>query len=139
MKRRHRIVGFDIGEVMQTYHILSRWCFINDRFGPDTMLVEAPGQRQPAAPVYALVVDRHAALFRARRRWLSKRALPERGLACRSHHNGRLHSSACDQPIPGVAQLERIVVLRILPAIVDRKSTRLNSSHANISYAVFCL
>src|SRR5438445_3645691 len=25
------------------------------------------------------------------------------------------------------------------PAIRDRKSTRLNSSHANISYAVFCL
>src|SRR5438445_8781499 len=24
------------------------------------------------------------------------------------------------------------------PAAVDRKSTRLNSSHANISYAVFC-
>src|SRR3712207_7686877 len=26
-----------------------------------------------------------------------------------------------------------------LPAKEDRKSTRLNSSHANISYAVFCL
>src|SRR3712207_8322390 len=26
-----------------------------------------------------------------------------------------------------------------LPLIIDRKSTRLNSSHANISYAVFCL
>src|SRR3712207_8340439 len=26
-----------------------------------------------------------------------------------------------------------------LPLAVDRKSTRLNSSHANISYAVFCL
>src|SRR5215217_2361918 len=25
------------------------------------------------------------------------------------------------------------------PEAVDRKSTRLNSSHANISYAVFCL
>src|SRR3712207_8483794 len=25
------------------------------------------------------------------------------------------------------------------PVIEDRKSTRLNSSHANISYAVFCL
>src|SRR3712207_8926326 len=25
------------------------------------------------------------------------------------------------------------------PQLVDRKSTRLNSSHANISYAVFCL
>src|SRR3712207_7469031 len=27
----------------------------------------------------------------------------------------------------------------LLDLIVDRKSTRLNSSHANISYAVFCL
>src|SRR5258707_11044488 len=26
-----------------------------------------------------------------------------------------------------------------IEAIIDRKSTRLNSSHANISYAVFCL
>src|SRR5947209_15778360 len=26
-----------------------------------------------------------------------------------------------------------------MPADLDRKSTRLNSSHANISYAVFCL
>src|SRR3712207_7752931 len=36
-------------------------------------------------------------------------------------------------------------VLRVDPGearrqeVVDRKSTRLNSSHANISYAVFCL
>src|SRR3712207_5128850 len=28
---------------------------------------------------------------------------------------------------------------RIYPTVQDRKSTRLNSSHANISYAVFCL
>src|SRR3712207_8430000 len=27
---------------------------------------------------------------------------------------------------------------RLLAARIDRKSTRLNSSHANISYAVFC-
>src|SRR3712207_7203355 len=27
----------------------------------------------------------------------------------------------------------------VAPHIKDRKSTRLNSSHANISYAVFCL
>src|SRR3712207_7749187 len=27
----------------------------------------------------------------------------------------------------------------LVSAVVDRKSTRLNSSHANISYAVFCL
>src|SRR3712207_7998213 len=36
--------------------------------------------------------------------------------------------------------LERSVELVVsLLAILDRKSTRLNSSHANISYAVFCL
>src|SRR3712207_7185202 len=29
--------------------------------------------------------------------------------------------------------------VRGLPSTADRKSTRLNSSHANISYAVFCL
>src|SRR3712207_6883914 len=33
---------------------------------------------------------------------------------------------------------ERVHAL-LLDAHVDRKSTRLNSSHANISYAVFCL
>src|SRR3712207_8128901 len=27
----------------------------------------------------------------------------------------------------------------ILSSVLDRKSTRLNSSHANLSYAVFCL
>src|SRR3712207_8557222 len=32
-----------------------------------------------------------------------------------------------------------IIVLRYEPVRRDRKSTRLNSSHANISYAVFCL
>src|SRR3712207_8095132 len=30
-------------------------------------------------------------------------------------------------------------VPRVGAALLDRKSTRLNSSHANISYAVFCL
>src|SRR3712207_9541777 len=40
-------------------------------------------------------------------------------------------------------RLQRGAQLRALPAqhrlARDRKSTRLNSSHANISYAVFCL
>src|SRR3712207_7811146 len=30
-------------------------------------------------------------------------------------------------------------VAQVTEAAIDRKSTRLNSSHANISYAVFCL
>src|SRR3712207_7532164 len=32
-----------------------------------------------------------------------------------------------------------VVPLHLRPGARDRKSTRLNSSHANISYAVFCL
>src|SRR3712207_7056070 len=37
-------------------------------------------------------------------------------------------------------QFETLTFVPIdLDAILDRKSTRLNSSHANISYAVFCL
>src|SRR3712207_8033113 len=34
-------------------------------------------------------------------------------------------------------RLERLLVQQLFQ--LDRKSTRLNSSHANISYAVFCL
>src|SRR5256885_11933808 len=39
------------------------------------------------------------------------------------------------QAVRGVQQAERLLV----PAHRDRKSTRLNSSHLVISYAVFCL
>src|SRR3712207_8432780 len=34
---------------------------------------------------------------------------------------------------------ERLSIERHIEQPIDRKSTRLNSSHANISYAVFCL
>src|SRR3712207_7483710 len=37
-----------------------------------------------------------------------------------------------------LARADRVVIAGHLDT-VDRKSTRLNSSHANISYAVFCL
>src|SRR3712207_8068188 len=49
--------------------------------------------------------------------------LPERGLALERRQERR-------EAQPGL-------VTRKSP--IDRKSTRLNSSHANISYAVFCL
>src|SRR3712207_7251970 len=41
-----------------------------------------------------------------------------------------------DRPPRGAGQAEPSLVVR---RRLDRKSTRLNSSHANISYAVFCL
>src|ERR1035437_5087078 len=36
-------------------------------------------------------------------------------------------------------KLKQFRVFHTKPLALDRKSTRLNSSHANISYAVFCL
>src|SRR3712207_8077285 len=46
------------------------------------------------------------------------------------------------QPAAAVLQVvvaEQVDVLGAGLGALDRKSTRLNSSHANISYAVFCL
>src|SRR3712207_8305248 len=53
---------------------------------------------------------------------------------------------AADPAQPHQAALHAVQPARLVHApgrgrgqLVDRKSTRLNSSHANISYAVFCL
>src|SRR3712207_9348060 len=53
---------------------------------------------------------------------------------------------ARDEPDATREQRERTLALEqslgselLLQSLEDRKSTRLNSSHANISYAVFCL
>src|SRR3712207_8829207 len=52
-------------------------------------------------------------------------------------------SGACEDPIPTRAAFYPVVTSpsahRVIASAGDRKSTRLNSSHANISYAVFCL
>src|SRR2546428_10018238 len=34
---------------------------------------------------------------------------------------------------------QQLVLVNAAPVLIDRKSTRLNSSHDQISYAVFCL
>src|SRR3712207_8781199 len=47
------------------------------------------------------------------------------------HVHGRVREDDVGRPRPGHVALD--------DEPVDRKSTRLNSSHANISYAVFCL
>src|SRR3712207_8312704 len=46
-----------------------------------------------------------------------------------------------ERRVPGGLPPERVEPGRPVPEVPygDRKSTRLNSSHANISYAVFCL
>src|SRR3712207_7598637 len=55
-------------------------------------------------------------------------------------YRGRLDGSArvlCVASDPGPT--ERVAMRTLVGDAGDRKSTRLNSSHANISYAVFCL
>src|SRR5258707_8608457 len=56
----------------------------------------------------------------------------------RSLANGRGQADRAEIARPSHARSERRP-LRDARSARDRKSTRLNSSHANISYAVFCL
>src|SRR3712207_7867059 len=52
----------------------------------------------------------------------------------------RLERDLLTQHLERVAEHVEMVEVALLDAVeADRKSTRLNSSHANISYAVFCL
>src|SRR5258707_2206703 len=60
----------------------------------------------------------------------------EEGVALQERRVGRV-----DQRVPGAVEERAGVLARQRPfqPLEDPKSTRLNSSHANISYAVFCL
>src|SRR2546430_12631205 len=51
----------------------------------------------------------------------SEAVVERRRAASSEHHVGRIHLERCEE------------------VVRDRKSTRLNSSHSQISYAVFCL
>src|SRR5260221_7861498 len=53
----------------------------------------------------------------------------------------RLHAGPVGIEIPGVCrdQESALASLGVQRGFLDRKSTRLNSSHTVISYAVFCL
>src|SRR3712207_7686866 len=48
-----------------------------------------------------------------------------------------LAGQQCRQPLRDL--IDQLIVFEAFVPLADRKSTRLNSSHANISYAVFCL
>src|SRR3712207_8382794 len=55
----------------------------------------------------------------------------------RARAAGRGRSRRGPSPVPARGRSFRLRAAAAFPP--DRKSTRLNSSHANISYAVFCL
>src|SRR3712207_6929888 len=72
----------------------------------------------------------YTTLFRSQRRWplVRGRGVDEVAREARRLHEHLAPSDALLDVGPGHAITRQ-----------DRKSTRLNSSHANISYAVFCL
>src|SRR3712207_6913431 len=70
----------------------------------------------------------YTTLFRSRDRAARGRLAPAAGA---DERGGGPDGNAGRRPLPRAGERR--------PTCVDRKSTRLNSSHANISYAVFCL
>src|SRR5947209_13264738 len=62
-----------------------------------------------------------------------------RGRTARILRPGRRRPGEHRQPGLGPVAALSIAIVRAWSGFEDRKSTRLNSSHANISYAVFCL
>src|SRR3712207_8173995 len=88
----------------------------------------------------------YTTLFRSARRVFPDRPGRERGWTGRGR--GRvLTGRVTDRPAPSFSVLNQTFPLgrgssnayTAVQVHRDRKSTRLNSSHANISYAVFCL
>src|SRR3712207_8176787 len=92
-------------------------------------------RQPPRTPLFP-----YTPLFRSRQTVVPPRQLDER-LAGLGLDVGGVHDRQPPQgePLGGdeVQELEGVVRDRLV--VLDRKSTRLNSSHANISYAVFCL
>src|SRR5699024_12406916 len=96
---------------------------------PSPVFLPLP-RRPPSSPLFP-----YTTLFRSRVR----RVDPQPACA----HTGMILRVLVDQPVQCVPadQLLRLgrQRLRLLRVVRDRKSTRLNSSHVSISYAVFCL
>src|SRR3712207_7264091 len=75
----------------------------------------------------------YTTLFRSR-----ERVEGEIALDIRPRVGGVADDHRPEEPLEDRERVHRAVVV-VEPGTLDRKSTRLNSSHANISYAVFCL
>src|SRR3712207_8629683 len=81
--------------------------------------------------IYTLSLHDALPIYEVRRKTCSMRV----GRSCYVYPfivpRSSFHPYSLDSVVSGVEDVNR--------ALADRKSTRLNSSHANISYAVFCL
>src|SRR3712207_8609269 len=76
----------------------------------------------------------YTTLFRSSGRWYYLQR--SGGFSCHPLPASKTYDVAADETAAGTWTLR---IGDNGPGDIDRKSTRLNSSHANISYAVFCL
>src|SRR3712207_8247961 len=76
----------------------------------------------------------YTTLFRSEKAPPSHRVVPARPVAAAGHRTGLPAQKTAAEETEGGHRAGHGV-----SGYQDRKSTRLNSSHANISYAVFCL
>src|SRR6185295_8619735 len=102
-----------------------------------------------AGPFAVYVID--PSLFRAATPQENVRLPAASVSASTNHWSARSTTPACDglvakfmrhAPSGGTTSSPDVLIVALIhvaPMRTDRKSTRLNSSHANISYAVFCL
>src|SRR3712207_9134348 len=88
-------------------------------------------RRPPRSPLFP-----YTTLFRSEVDPVQQR----RGVVLRELQHPLVEREPAQLPVEEPLDRQRLVVEVLeLVEVVDRKSTRLNSSHANISYAVFCL
>src|SRR5438034_4708327 len=87
-------------------------------------------RRPPRSPLFP-----YTTLFRSDVIAL-EHALPQR---LEDRASVRLGRAAVDEGVPLRRQFFQLLFVRVALGFEDRKSTRLNSSHTVISYAVFCL
>src|SRR5690349_23036942 len=84
-------------------------------------------RRPPRSTLFPYTTLFRSEILAVQARQVAREAFPAPPDACRLDHEKPVAEVVHD-PV-GLAQ----------PALPDRKSTRLNSSHVEISYAVFCL
>src|ERR1700733_15649155 len=59
MQQWFYVLAAGVAEVVETGDILGCARFVDDRFGPYTLLVETPRDRQSSSAVYAFIHDGH--------------------------------------------------------------------------------
>src|SRR5207245_11148689 len=102
---------------------------------PSASPAPSPPPLHDALPICSLVDQRQLTCEMLAER--TEDAGDEPGLVCAEEHRGaRFRAERRELPLREELRYRRPCLAFV---VVDRKSTRLNSSHGSISYAVFCL